>query len=67
MFKFIKNDFKMVWYALKTATKGKLPTWVIVVYYCLLAPIGFLLIPFAMLYVRIMLWRLGKISKDEEA
>lgn len=53
MINFIKKDFKRVWNLLKAQTNGKIPGWAIVVYYCLLAPIGFLLLPIVEIFCRI--------------
>ncbi len=67
MINFIKNDFRSVHYAMKQITNNKIPTWVVVVYYCLVAPIGFILYPFAKIYVAIRFGKLFKEIKKMEA
>lgn len=64
MINFIRNDFRNVKGALKMATNDKLPTWIIVIYYCLVAPICFLLLPFVKILVNM---KLKKILKGIEA
>jgi hypothetical protein len=62
---FIKRDFRSVRGAMKDLTNGKMPTWAIVVYYILMAPIGILLYPLAKLgsWIGVKIY-LRKIKKE---
>ena len=66
--KFVKKDYNSVWFAMKELSNDRIPTWVIVLYWSLLAPIGLLLYPLIKLVCWIWIRRmLIKIKKGDEA
>jgi hypothetical protein len=60
---FIKRDFWSVHSAMKLLTNEKLPTWVIVIYYVVLAPFCFLISPLVLMYVK---HKITKIIREME-
>jgi len=64
---FFKNDFIRVKTEMKSWNNGKTPTWVIVVWYFILAPIGLLLYPFIKIFTMIMMWKLKRLMDSKKA
>jgi hypothetical protein len=64
MIKFIKNDFRSVRGACKCMTNNKMPDWAIVIYYILLAPIGYALYPFVKMHINKKLKKLDEMDKS---
>ncbi len=66
MLQFFKNDFRSVKSAIRMMYP-KTPRWAILVYYLLLAPIGLILYPFAVLYTKVKLRKILKEIKELDA
>ena len=58
--RFIKNDYASVSNTIHDMFKFKVPELVILIWYILMAPIGFMLLPFVKIYFKILTWRLNK-------
>ena len=60
----IKRDFTSVSTAIDYITNNRTPTWVIVVYYVMLFPIGLFLWPIGVLYGKYLQFKLNRIIKE---
>lgn len=53
---FLKCDYRSVSKAVNDIFKGKIPEWVILIYYIIMVPIGLILYPFAKIFVKVYFW-----------
>ena len=54
----LKGDFRSVSEACYYATKGKIPKWMITIYYVVMFPIGLLLWPILKIWAVVYVWKL---------
>jgi len=65
MIKYFKNDFKSVKGAIDYITNNRIPVGIIILWYMIMAPIGFILLPFEKIWSMIVLRKIDKIYREE--
>jgi hypothetical protein len=58
--RFIKNDYMSVSDTIHYMFKFKVPELAILIWYILVAPIGFMLRPFVKIYFKVLTWNLDR-------
>jgi uncharacterized BrkB/YihY/UPF0761 family membrane protein len=61
---FIRNDFRRI-HALNELRDRPFKKWMVTIYYILLAPIGFALLPFGWIYLKLTLWKIDRDFRKE--
>lgn len=58
--RFVKNDYRSVSNTIHDMFKFKVPELAILIWYILMAPVGFMLLPLVKIYFKILTWKLDR-------
>lgn len=58
--RFVKNDYSSVSNTIHDMFKFKVPELAILIWYILMAPVGYALLPFVKIYFKILTWNLDR-------